>query len=92
MLAFLGEEQAHHAVAVVPVAGRAEKDIHRHAPADMHHTGGGVVPGLPAVKPVALVHQQGGQVLGRVSAKAYGFHELDDAFPLPAEVVSHGDL
>ena len=92
MLALLGEEQRQHAVVVIPVRGRAEQQVHRHALADAHHAGRGVVAGLLAVKLVALVHQQDGQVLGRVSAKAHGFHELDDVFPLPAEVVSHADL
>ena len=91
MLALLGEEQVHHAVAVVAVARRAEEQVHRHALADAHDAGGRVVAGLAAVELVDLVDEDGGERLGGVAGHTDGLHEGGDVLALPAEVVAHAD-
>ena len=91
VLALLGEEQRQHAVVVIPVRGRAEQQVHRHALADAHHAGRGVVAGLLAVKLVALVHQHGGKRLGRIAHGGQRFHKGDDVLQLPAKVIGHAD-
>ena len=91
VLSFLGKEKAHHAVCVVPVAGRAEKHVHRHPLPHPDHTGGGVVPRFPAVKPVAFIHQHRGKHFGGISAKIHRFHKGNDVFPFPAEIVADPD-
>ena len=91
VLALLGEEQGHHAVVVVPVGGRAEEQIHGYPLADPNHAGGGIVAGLVVVQPVALVHQNGGKGLGRITGGSLRLHIGDNILPLPAEVVGGAD-
>ena len=48
-------------------------------------------PGLCVVQPVALVHQNGGKGLGRVTGGSLRLHIGDNILPLPAEVVGGAD-
>ena len=57
MLAFFGEEERHHAVAVVAVGRGTEQDIHGDAASYPYYGGSGVVARLAVVKAVALVNE-----------------------------------
>ena len=91
MLALLGEKQRHHAVGVVAVARRAEQNVHRRAPAHLDHAGRGVVAGLPAVEPVALVDEHGCKRLGRIADGGKHLHKRGDLLLPPAEVIRPAD-
>ena len=89
MFALLGEEQRHHPVAVVPVGGRTEQDIHRHPPADPDHAGGRIVARLAAVQLVTFVHQNGRQRFCRIAHIRNRLHKGNDVVVFPAEIIGH---
>ena len=66
VLSLLGEEQRHHPVAVVTVARRTEKYVHRLPSSYLDHTCGGVVSRLIPIQLVALVHKHGCKRLGGI--------------------------
>ena len=91
VLAFLGEEQGHHAVCVVTVGRRTEQHVHRLSLSDAYDAGGGIITGLLVVEAVAFVHQHGGECFGGVTCMGQSLHKLRDIIPPPAKVVGGAD-
>ena len=87
MLSLFGKEERHHTVAVVPIGGWTEQNVHWLPFSDFNDARRSVVSRFVSVELIALVHEHSGHIFCGITADGNRFHERNDIFPFPAEIV-----